>query len=108
MLSFVSYYQHPYKFCVGCMLLIRAIACAALTKYGLPKFSFILSQKHSQLYVNSLLAPSEAETQASLAILSTSWDQIQNAITQPLFAMRMRRMADAAIRRQCIVPTSRL
>lgn len=58
--------------------------------------------------MNSLLPPSEQETQASLAILSMSWDLLQNAMTQPLFAMRMKRMATFAGNQTLIVPQNRL
>ncbi len=37
----------------------RGVVCAVLTIYGAPKMSYILSQKHNQLFVNSLLPPVE-------------------------------------------------
>ncbi len=59
-------------------------------------------------FVNTLLPPLEQEHQATVALLSMSWASVQNALTQPGFAMRMRRMAVASSRNKLVVPFARL
>jgi hypothetical protein len=75
---------------------------------GQLKTSFILSNRHNQMFVNHLLPPVEQEQQANVSILAMSWDMVQQAIVQPLFAMRVRRMAMASTRSQLVVPLGRL
>ena len=81
---------------------------SSLTPDGAPKFSYIMSQRHSQQYVNNLLPPQEQEHQSNIAILSMSWANVTNAMGQPMFAMRAKRMAVASAKDALIVPFSRL